>query len=99
MSPAIRNCGKLNRTYLGKDYATDVLSFPGAAPYLGDIAISLGRARAQARQFGHSAEDEVRILMLHGRAAFEGHGPRVGRRPDGSRGEALARGASDCPPA
>jgi probable rRNA maturation factor len=57
---------KLNKTYLGKDYATDVLSFPGAAPYLGDIAISLARARAQARVFGHAEEDEVRILMLHG---------------------------------
>jgi probable rRNA maturation factor len=63
---------KLNRTYLGMDYATDVLSFPGAAPYLGDIAISLGRARAQARQFGHSAEDEVRILMLHGLLHLKG---------------------------
>lgn len=57
---------RLNKTYLGKDYAADVLSFPGAAPYLGDIAISLARARAQARAHGHSAEDEVRILMLHG---------------------------------
>jgi probable rRNA maturation factor len=33
---------------------------------LGDIAISLMRARAQARRFGHSAGNEVRILMLHG---------------------------------
>jgi probable rRNA maturation factor len=24
------------------------------------------RARAQAREFGHSTEEEVRILMLHG---------------------------------
>jgi probable rRNA maturation factor len=36
------------------------------APRLGDIAISLPRARAQARQFGHSTESEIRILMLHG---------------------------------
>ncbi len=34
--------------------------------FLGDIAISLGRARAQAREFGHAIEQEVRILMLHG---------------------------------
>jgi probable rRNA maturation factor len=33
---------------------------------LGDIAISAARARAQARDFGHSTEDEIRILMLHG---------------------------------
>ncbi|MDE3198184.1 MAG: rRNA maturation RNase YbeY [Acidobacteriota bacterium] len=57
---------KLNRAYRGKDYATDVLSFPGEGDYLGDIAISLARARAQAKQYGHTLEDEVRILMLHG---------------------------------
>lgn len=62
----------LNKAYLKKDHPTDVLSFPGASPWLGDIAISLGRARAQARQFGHSLEDEVRILMLHGMLHLRG---------------------------
>jgi probable rRNA maturation factor len=33
---------------------------------LGGIAISLARARSQARRYGHSTEAEVRILMLHG---------------------------------
>ena len=57
----------LNNNFLGKDYPTDVLSFPSGEPdRIGDIAISLNRARAQARQFGHSAEDEIRILLLHG---------------------------------
>jgi len=59
---------RLNRQYRGLDHPTDVLSFPAAAPatYLGDLAISLARARAQARQFGHPIEQEVEILMLHG---------------------------------
>jgi probable rRNA maturation factor len=61
---------KLNNQYRGKDEPTDVLSFPSGggsqAPYLGDIAISLAKARAQAGQFGHALEDELRILMLHG---------------------------------
>jgi probable rRNA maturation factor len=59
---------RLNRDFRGKDYATDVLSFPSddANGHLGDIAISLGRARAQAREFGHGIEQEVQILMLHG---------------------------------
>ena len=58
---------RLNREFRGKDYPTDVLSFPSAAkPFLGDLAIPAARARAQARRFGHSTEDEVRILMLHG---------------------------------
>ena len=56
---------RLNYRFLGKDYATDVLAFPAAAG-LGDIAISFARARAQARAFGHRAEQEVQILMLHG---------------------------------
>jgi len=58
---------RLNREFRGKDYATDVLSFPAiGGPSLGDLAISATRARAQAREFGHSTEDEIRILMLHG---------------------------------
>jgi len=58
---------RLNRDFRGMDYATDVLSFPAAAgPSLGDLAISLGRARAQAREYGHTIEQEVQILMLHG---------------------------------
>lgn len=61
---------RLNREFRGKDYPTDVLSFPAgsdyAGRYLGDLAISVMRARMQAREFGHSTEDEVRLLMLHG---------------------------------
>src|SRR5579863_8428481 len=78
----------LNAQFRGKDYPTDVLSFPNVGrpfqaadalssassrpngrpvkPSLGDIAISIQRARAQAREFSHAAEDEIRILMLHG---------------------------------
>jgi probable rRNA maturation factor len=58
---------RLNRTFRKKDEPTDVLSFPAAIPpALGDIAISLQRARSQSREFRHAVEDEVRILMLHG---------------------------------
>ena len=58
---------RLNKEFRGKDYPTDVLSFPSdVAGSLGDIAISAQRARAQAREFGHSTEKEVSILMLHG---------------------------------
>jgi probable rRNA maturation factor len=58
---------RLNRTFRAKDYATDVLSFPAANDtHLGDIAVSYQRARAQARDFGHSTDQEIRVLMLHG---------------------------------
>jgi probable rRNA maturation factor len=57
----------LNLRFRAKDAATDVLSFPsGEKNPLGDIAISLGRARVQARERGHSIETEVCILLLHG---------------------------------
>jgi probable rRNA maturation factor len=60
-----RELRRLNRVFRGKNYATDVLSFPmdGGG---GEIAISLDRAVVQAREYGHGVADEVRILMLHG---------------------------------
>ena len=62
-----RELRRLNRGFLGHDYPTDVLSFPSdSGDSLGDLAVSIQRARAQARQYGHSTEDEVRVLMLHG---------------------------------
>ena len=62
-----RELRRLNRQFRGADYATDVLSFPSDdAGSLGEIAISADRAAEQAREFGHSRVDEIRILMLHG---------------------------------
>lgn len=52
---------RLNRQFCGKNYATDVLSFPPD-----EMAISLDRAAEQARELGHSLDEELRILMLHG---------------------------------
>ena len=59
---------RLNREFLGHDYPTDVLSFPSGARdgFLGEVAISVDRAREQADDQGHAAEVELRILMLHG---------------------------------
>lgn len=59
---------RLNNHFLGHDHAADVLSFPALADHgpLGEIAISLERAEAQSREFGHSRADEIRVLMLHG---------------------------------
>ena len=69
-----------NRRYRGVDEPTDVLAFaaqekpldqrfqapPGTEQWLGDIVISLARARRQANEAGHSVNDEVRLLATHG---------------------------------
>ena len=71
----------LNRRYLGRDEATDVLAFglqeerderpafvlpeQGRA-YLGDVAISLERARQQAETYGHDWARESALLLVHG---------------------------------
>ena len=59
---------QLNQRYRGFDKATDVLSFPTGEEdvALGDIAISIERARAQARQNGLTLEQEIAQLILHG---------------------------------
>jgi probable rRNA maturation factor len=60
---------RLNREFRRQDSATDVLSFPGGE---GEVAISLDRAEEQAAEMGHSVDDELRILMLHGLLHLKG---------------------------
>ncbi|MCC6299829.1 MAG: rRNA maturation RNase YbeY [Anaerolineales bacterium] len=71
---------RLNQDYLGVDAPTDVLSFPASEsdpqtglPYLGDILISIPRARAQAKAAGHALESEVQLLVVHGVLHLLGH--------------------------
>ncbi len=72
---------ELNRKYLGIDEPTDVLSFPSGeeidpdseAEYLGDIIISVERARHQAEAGGHSLESELQLLIVHGVLHLLGH--------------------------
>jgi len=56
----------LNKKFRAKNKTTDVLTFPGDAPFLGDIVICLDQARRQAAQENHSLAIEVRYLILHG---------------------------------
>lgn len=64
---------ELNRQFLGIDAPTDVLSFPAdeldpdtGNQYLGDIIISLPKARAQAEASGHPVDAELQLLVVHG---------------------------------
>lgn len=74
------NLREYNSRYRGLDEPTDVLAFParqqatdqrfqsppGTEDWLGDIVISLPRARRQARKAGHPIDAEVRLLAVHG---------------------------------
>jgi len=69
---------RLNETWMDKKGATDVLSFPmdeltpgrddaeAAEGYLGDIALCPQVAEQQAPAAGHSAQDEMELLTVHG---------------------------------
>ncbi|GAB6073407.1 rRNA maturation RNase YbeY [Nautilia lithotrophica] len=60
---------EINKQFRNKDKATDVLSFPlEAMPGmpLGSIVISIDNAKKGAEEFGHSVDDEIRLLFLHG---------------------------------
>lgn len=62
----------LNREYRNIDRETDVLSFPMDQDFnipgvvlLGDIIISMEKAKEQAEEFSHSLEREIAYLTAH----------------------------------
>ncbi|HXZ12884.1 MAG TPA: rRNA maturation RNase YbeY [Candidatus Sulfotelmatobacter sp.] len=65
MDRSERTRGRQNaRRWLRRE---DFAAFPRpSAPYLGDIAIAPAVARRNARRFGRTFEEEMRILILHG---------------------------------
>lgn len=86
-----------NLMHRGKDTTTDVLSFPvqesirsgknldWLAPgqlALGDLLISVPRARLQARQFGVTLEEELVHLFFHGFLHLMGFDHEISRREE-----------------
>ncbi len=70
----------LNKEYRSKDEPTDVLSFPieleNFVPeirMLGDIVISTETAVTQAKEYKHSTETEIAILLIHGLLHLHGY--------------------------
>ncbi|PDW41216.1 rRNA maturation RNase YbeY [Helicobacter pylori] len=60
---------EINRDLRNCDYATDVLSFPlEAIPHapLGSVVINAPLAQENALKLGHSLEDEIALLFIHG---------------------------------
>ena len=70
----------LNRQYRGMDQTTDVLSFnenyidpESGLEFLGDIIISVPRAKKQAQEGGHSMDQEIQLLAIHGILHLSGY--------------------------
>jgi len=71
---ADRKIRELNLQYRGLDSPTDVLAFSMREgefqeinPHLlGDVVISVETAQRQAIEAGHSLEEEIGILLIHG---------------------------------
>jgi probable rRNA maturation factor len=77
----------LNEAHRGKRGPTDVLSYSlveGAhaahrAELLGDVVIALGVAQSQARELGHSLNDELLRLLIHGVLHLLGYDHEIAR--------------------
>ena len=68
------NIRKLNQQFRNIDKSTDVLSFPAdEKDNLGDIAISVQTAAAQAKENGLTFENEIAQLILHGLLHLSGY--------------------------
>ena len=63
---------KLNAQFRKKDYPTDVLSFPAqdgmptGVRLLGDVVISVDKAKQQARERSRALDEEMVTLLIHG---------------------------------
>lgn len=62
---------RLNSRFRGKARATDVLSFPSpdvfrVRGYLGELVLCLPVLKRQAKELGHSPEQELELLLAHG---------------------------------
>ena len=58
---------EMNREFLGHDYYTDILTFPGDTPGVsGELYISIDRVRENAAERSVDFQDEVHRVMAHG---------------------------------
>ena len=82
----------LNRDYRGKDYATNVLSFPyeSGDRICGDLVLCKEVIEGEALAQGKQAEAHYAHMVVHGMLHLQGHDHETGRE-DADRMEALER--------
>ncbi|MFW6255263.1 MAG: rRNA maturation RNase YbeY [Candidatus Sumerlaeota bacterium] len=88
---------ELNRDYRKIDRPTDVLAFammegddelppdPDSPLILGDIVISLERAKEQADERGHSLRRETALLLIHGCLHLLGYDHETGDKKEAAK--------------
>lgn len=93
---------RLNAHFAGDDYATDVLAFPmmdddeeeeEAGPLLGDVVVCPQVAQRNAERIGHSLDDELTVLIVHGTLHLLGYdhqGPKDKEAMEQRQNEILA---------
>ncbi len=82
----------LNRDYRGRDYATNVLSFPyeSGDRVCGDLVLCREVVEREAREQGKQAEAHYAHMVVHGMLHLQGHDHETGNA-DAERMEALER--------
>jgi probable rRNA maturation factor len=71
---------RLNREFRGKDYATNVLSFPySAKPLEGDLVIAAPVVAREAKEQGKSARAHHAHMLVHGLLHLAGFDHENGR--------------------
>jgi probable rRNA maturation factor len=82
----------LNRDYRGKDYATNVLSFPyeSGEQICGDLVLCLPVVQREAGEQGKSPEAHFAHMVVHGMLHLQGYDHETGR-DDAERMEAKER--------
>ncbi len=82
----------LNRDYRGKDYATNVLSFPYESNdrVHGDLVLCREIVEREAREQGKAPEAHYAHMVVHGMLHLQGHDHETGRA-DAERMEAIER--------
>ena len=86
---------RLNRDFRGLDRPTDVLSFPltdyeaidtpladELCGSLGDVVLSLEKAREQAEEYGHSLDREIAFLTVHSMLHLLGYDHETGEEDE-----------------
>jgi len=70
---------RLNKEFLGRDRATDVLAFPLGGEFIstkdmvGEVVISVEDAARQAEDLEHKLNEELVLLVIHGLLHLAGY--------------------------